>query len=155
MRYAFLYLDADHHRKVPVERVDGDRITIPVFEKVSIVVRVDERDKRALVVFDGDIPRGGLPRSGTQVWQQNVKLLRCQKEHVRKQRPFELCHPHHPRHDTQDGITVLLRRRVLLLPAGRTVLVRYRPDSLEPVYCFTEVMCNDHGHDVTFRNTDY
>ncbi len=151
--YCFTYLHDSPIRKVGVARVNPREIQILLPGDMQRIVKYDERDRRVLVIFDGDIPCNGLPKNGNQICILSETTVSIGRDHVRKGRVFELAHPHPVGADGQIGFTLM--RRVVLLPAGNALVVRYRPDSLAAWYCLLEVAYTGLEVDVTFRNATY
>ena len=149
----FSYLNNDMARKVPFTRLNPSQIVIHIPEYPATIIDYDFRDQRTMLIFDGDIPCNGLPRSADQVAVLSQYPMNVSSFHTRTARTFELPHPHTVWED--GSITVTVSRRVLLLPAGKAILLRYRQDSLAVWYCFVKVTHGENGPIIVFQNTDY
>lgn len=112
-------------------------------------LQIDERDQRTLVVFDGHIPWGGLPKNGTVVFEMRILELCVSEENVRKPNSSEetalwnIC--------DNGKATLSINRHFLLLPKSVACVRRYDNKSLRPIYTFVEV--NEKG--VTWRTSSY
>ena len=148
---------------------DGLSVTLPYFlSQRKYSVDVDPRDRRALFVFDGDTPWGGLPRSAQEIRQEEILTSLVRIENVRKPRKEEEAPPaqmtrqkaevidmKRSRNGTRKVNSIVVVRRFLLLPCGNTLVRRYEKDTLRPIYTMIEVANGKHGLSVTCRNSTY
>lgn len=139
----FTYLHNDQPRKIYGQRIDNT--TLIIFGKIHL--KHDIRDERALVVFDGDIPCNGLPRNSTQIDVLGSRKVFVNKSHIRKPKRYELEHPLGECMNDDNKDFFWLQRRVLLLPAGRATVIRYRPDSL--AVCYSTITVRYENNDVS------
>lgn len=116
---------------------------------------VDPRDQRTLIVFDGHIPWGGLPKSGDVVYISTSVTMGASIQSLRKQNHAE----EEPRlkfastaYSGKGAYAYLdIYRYAFLLPKSVSCIRRYDPRSLRPIYTFIEV--NEKG--VTWRTSSY
>jgi len=148
------YLHDSSQGRTKAERItDGEiTLTLPVVGggRGAYVLPVDVRDMRALVAVDGDLVWGGIPHSATVLSSVELGELRVEAINARKSRLAE----ERPRYQSQkrgfrEYVVLNLKRHFLLLAQSRSVVRRYRADSLSPQYLFIEV---DHGK-VYWRTT--
>lgn len=129
--------------KLQAERISPEEIVIALKDGSHHKIPFDVRDRRALFIFDGDIPCGGLPRNGTQVSILSEQHMPVRPGNKRLKREYELPYPY-------DGI---VRRRVVLLPVGsKTVIVRYRPISMAVWYSIVRVSRHNQEVSVQLNN---
>lgn len=149
---AFCYLYNEAPRLNTFERIDDQLVLFrSMHDEIRLTIPFDVRDQRVLVVFDGDIPWCGLPKAADQVCDEYVGVLHLSANHKRKLREFELQSPFHC---GQEVLT--LRRRALLLPAGKALIMRYRDRSFAGWYSLVRVMrLGEDKVDVEFNNADY
>lgn len=118
-------------------------------------LKVHELDKRALIVFDGDLLFGGLPKNAKVVLTEFRGPISCPEKSVRKGQPhasFEAI----PAYDTRNGKTsVRLWRHFILLKSSTAIVRKYRNDSLSPVYVIIDVRQGKDGHIVEWRTSSY
>lgn len=136
---------------------------IPAFSKATVnadslekyQIAVDPRDQRTLVVFDGHVPWGGLPKGGDFVNVLKSISIKTPVQSLRKQ--------NHREEDSRlkfasaaysgKGAYVYLDiyRYVFLLPKSVSCVRKYDSRSLRPIYTFIEI--NEKG--VTWRTHSY
>ncbi len=113
----------------------------------------DPREKRALIFFDGHLPWGGLPKnSKVTMWGKTIISTPIQS--VRKDRIEEETGPSGKNcpflvDQEKKTMSLWIERYLLYLPKSRSVVRKYRADSLSPIYVMIEV--NEKG--VTWRNS--
>ncbi|MEZ4103912.1 MAG: hypothetical protein R3B60_01345 [Candidatus Paceibacterota bacterium] len=148
----FTYLHNDQPRKIQGSRIDEKSIVI---YSTDIIISHDIRDKRALVIFDGDIPCNGLPRNGVQIAMLGEQGIPVKGNHFRLSKSYEMEHPLAEYFVTNKSY--LLKRRVLLLPAGRLQLCAFIvPSGLAVWYCVIDVSYKNNKPVVLFlRNSSY
>jgi hypothetical protein len=155
----FSYLHEDMVRTYPCRRLDINLIetTLPhpiSRQPITHIVPWNERDQRVLLVFDGDLPFGVLPRSAQQVLQVEMGLLKRQANNVRHRKEGES--PVTYIYTTEDAVvfaTVRLHRRFLLMQSSDTVVCRYHAN-LAPWYAHVGVRkLLDGQATATWRNT--
>lgn len=112
-------------------------------------IRIDPRDKRTLVAFDGDILPGGIPKNGDLIYQHALPGIITEKQRVRKSRSWE-DDPESVDVNQMDAV-LNIERIFLLLPNGRAVVRKYRHDSFSPIYVMIEVGPKE----VIWRNSSY
>lgn len=157
-QHAFGYLYEDHPRRIELTRRDPKTVVLEVPRVIDFgpyVVPYDERDQRVLIVFDGEIPWCGIPRAAGEQLAVVVGELTVDVSHARKPREGELASPYH----IPSGVAktpVPLVRHFVLLPAGRALIMRYRPKSLAGWYSMVEVKkLGPDSVSVDFLNSDY
>ena len=116
-------------------------------------ITVDPRDQRTLVVFDGHIPWGGIPKGGDIVFSSyNIQSICTNVKNMRKPRFEEEARTECFSFQNGSEIAVLpIKRNFLLLPKSTACVRKYRADSLSPIYVMIEI--NEKG--VTWRNSSY
>lgn len=155
---AFCYLYEDFPRMYPYERLDSETVNIklplPDGNECSCMFSYDQRDRRTLVVFDGDIPWCGLPRAGSQQAMLCADTLTGSLGQQRKPKEYELPAPYAvPEKGT---VELTLMRRHLLLPVGNALIMRYRQHSLVGWYSMVKVFRHaDDVVEVDFLTSDY
>lgn len=151
------YLYEDFPRAYPFSRIDGKTVmvSLPVHDgdNREFLVQYDERDRRILIAFDGEVPWCGLPKAATQVHAEVLFTLVAKYAHQRKWHDYELPPPYI---GNTDEVDVTLRRRFLLLSAGNALIMRYRQHSLAGWYSLVRVFRHaDEEVEVDFLTTDY
>lgn len=121
------------------ERTLGEKVSVKLFDNnagVSLPIgdydftsTIDPCDKRTMVIFDGFLVVGCLPKNHRIIRQKVVKHLSVDRENFREPsdyvvRPTYIEYP--------ETVDVVLRRYFILLPSGTAVVFRYRPKSLSP-----------------------
>lgn len=119
--------------------------------KITYQLNVDPRDQRTLVVFDGHIPWGGLPKNGTVVLEIPTLELCVPEGNIRKPNPSEETALWNIWDNGKNEATLSIDRYFILLPKSVSCVRRYDARSLRPIYTFIEV--NEKG--VTWRNSSY
>ena len=155
---AHTYLFNAEPRAYPYSRDNSRTVRLVLPNLVSeeeYVLPYDERDRRALVVFDGDMPWNGLPRNGAVVQRDLLGIVPVGTVHVRKRRTFEEEPPKNLSFADPSEAHLALQRWFLLLPGGAALVRRYRPESLAGQYALVEVMHRAAGAIVTWRNSSY
>ena len=154
---AFCYLFNQAPKVETFLREHQDKVSLslafPITGHRYMPIKYDERDQRALVIFDGEIPWCGLPKAAEQSMVQLSGELVCSSSHQRKPRECELPGPWR---NNGDETLVPIYRRALLLPAGKALILRYRDRSFAGCYSLVTVKrVNEEEVDVEFINTDY
>lgn len=158
---AFLYLFNEAPRLSPINRLDQSRVTIQLpslktAAEQDIELTLDVRDQRVLIIFDGDIPWNGFPRSGHVIRSFSTIPVTKRGDYVRKARSFEEPSPPSVRDLPElNSRELTLNRQFALLPAGTAVIRRYRSDSLAGIYSMVEVFRSGGNASVTWRNSSY
>lgn len=159
---AFCYFHEDTVRMVPLNRGSSELVGLQSSKTsgYGYVLPFDERERRVLIGFDGDVPWCGIPRSGTEIHSELLwsGMLPVRTEaHERKPRPFELPDQRQWVEGALDTAPRLfLKRRFLLLPCGDAFITRYREPSLTAVHCLVRVQRRSNGNtEVTFINASY
>ena len=124
-------------------------------ENVEIVLKnIDQIDHRKLIVFDGHLPWGGLPKNAKLVDRSSF-MISTRKELVRKHGTEEDVGPSGiscPFLDSENKkVHMTIYRYKLLLPKSVSCVLRYDHKSLRPIYTFIEI--NEKG--VTWRTSSY
>jgi hypothetical protein len=115
-------------------------------------LKMDPRDQRTMLVFDGDIPWQGLPK-GAKVIHMKTSELPLNINHMRKDREFE--EPRPESIEYKDGApTLMLRRYVVLMRAGALLFRRYKPEG-SAQYCLVDVTIDGPRSEVTWRTSSY
>lgn len=113
---------------------------------------VDPRDKRTLVAFDGHIPWGGIPKSGSVVGLFKLPLLVTPIQSLRKHKePEEQRYDDYFLYLNATSVFLMINRYFLLLPKSVACVRKYDSKSFRPIYVFIEV--NEKG--VTWRTSSY
>lgn len=158
----FHYLYEDAIGKSEAERTSDQEVRIELPYKLAnrnfeYLLPVDIRDKRTLVVFDGDVLFGGIPRSGNVIQTKFVDIFDVPIENVRMPKENEKKdHLAYSKSNKRDKIILMtIFRHFLLLPAGRAAVRRYRPKSLSPQYTLIDVKIQNGKPVVTWINSTY
>jgi len=133
-------------------------VVIPKLSK-TIEIRyqldIDSRDQRTLVVFDGHIPWGGIPKGGDVVFLRCMGKIEAPIQSIRKVNIAEedsLLKFGGTAYSDMGACAYLgIFRYFLLLPKSVSCVRRYDNRSLRPIYTFIEV--DEKG--VTWRNSSY
>lgn len=122
-------------------------------------LRIDPRDRRTLVVFDGHIPCDGLPKQAKVVLSFPLETLRVSEGNVRQPRPEEEQPLWHVFDDGKNQATICINRYFLLLPKNRIAcLRRYDNKSLRGIYTFIEITDKEvviQPKGITWRTSSY
>lgn len=142
--YAWHYLHNTRQGKVPIDWVNVARATVDLPDLLGVehvyVLERDRRERRTLVVFDGHIPWGGLPKGSSVIFADRLGEVTAAATPVRQQRIEEEACVH--RFSERNGRTYAvldLWRYFVLLPSSRALVRRYHSESLAPQYLFIEV----------------
>jgi len=145
-RFCYHHLQHAIHGKVITRRINnipGEvELTLPNDKIKSYVLRIDARDPRVLVCFDGDIPSGGLPKGSTVLMTLPVvsKLatspITCHVAKVYKQRHRSEDLPRYIITGEQAEQAII--RHFVLLKTGRAIFRKYKA-TLQPVYLIVDV----------------
>lgn len=116
---------------------------------------VNERDQRTLVVFDGELLFGGLPRSATVIQSNPLHIISCPTEAVRKN-PKYFCEAFPKYHEIERRMAIWVNRNFLLLPSCTAIVRKFRNKSLSPIYVIIRVFVNEKGTRVVeWQTTSY
>ncbi|MEK7559756.1 MAG: hypothetical protein AAB522_00430 [Patescibacteria group bacterium] len=144
------YLHGEGFGSVAGEWLENKDFVFSISDRSYCFHIVDPRDQRTLVVFDGHIPWGGLPRGASIVGVIPGTFIRTQKEHVRKPMLWEE-ERLHAFNIKNNRVELFINRYLLLLPKSVACVRRYDSRSLRPIYTFIEV--SEKG--VIWRNSSY
>src|SRR3989344_8544556 len=106
-------------------------------------LQIDPRDKRTLVVFDGCIPWGGLPKAGTVNFSFLLERIAVPIASFRKYRLEE--EPHFndslllENKDFKEYASIRIKRHFLLLPKSIACVQLFDNKSLRPIFTFIEI----------------
>ena len=147
-QHGFCYLYEDHVRIYKFVRESDTHVNIRLPINVELLppgvesplskmfeVPYEIRDKRALVVFDGDLPWSALPQGCAQVAEYTLGYLNRKDTNLKKYKDYEQCSPLEA---TEDGARILLKRRFILLNCGKSLIMRYRQKNIDGWYCMIE-----------------
>jgi hypothetical protein len=145
MREVFCYHSLHNavHGKNEIRRLDDNRIVVYIPETGLYAandygLRIDVRDPRVLVCFDGDIPSGGLPKGSTVI--SSTPFLHGPSCHVAKVYKQRSEYEDKPSYEiSRDTAYQDLHRRFVLLKTGRAIFRKYKDDSLQPKYLIVDV----------------
>lgn len=139
MDKVFHYLHEQAIGTTKIQRIDSQRISFMLSGEDSVrELIVDERDRRAFVVFDGEILCGALPKSATVVHRECIGELLCPMDHLRVTPDY--CLNTRPKYGIKNKMVfVRLTRNFVLLPSCTTVVQKYRNKSLSPLYVVIHV----------------
>lgn len=129
-RYCYHYLHNSQKGKWRTERKDSGLIVVSVSETEQVELKVDVRDIRTLICFEGSIPFGQLPKASSILSFNLLEPLFCSMEHVYKRR-----HPAEepPLYAYVTDIELRYHSRFfILLKTCRAVFRVYRHDTLQP-----------------------
>lgn len=116
---------------------------------------MDPRDERTPFVFEGRLLLGGIQkRTGVQILSESRKCV--PKEQTRKKLNYNVVSPdYYVSKNNPEYVCVCIQRIFLLLPAGLSVFMKFRAESLSPVYVMAETTITEKGGSITFRTTAY
>lgn len=159
-RIVYHYLHESSSGVSTAEWQEGDKkffLSLPALEdgEQNYLLEIDPRDRRTLIVFDGHIPWGGLPKNSKVVLSiESLGFIKTPTENVRRHKNAEECKPfavHRFTDCERKDIHLLLSRHFLLLPKSVSCVRKYDHKSLRPIYTFIEV--DERG--VTWRTSSY
>lgn len=123
-------------------------------------LRVDSRQQANLVVFDGQLPFGALPKRAIVLELQNYtgrlhQQLSCRKEAMRKA-PDYPCVAAPQYVEVGDMEVIDVWRYFILLPSCMAVVRKFRDDSLSPIYVVIDSSYNQEGKGIVeWRTSSY
>ncbi len=129
-----------------VHRNDAKSVSVSFPDELSGEYRIplDEREQRALVVFDGDLLFGALPKKATVVRSISLSQISCPSRSMRKTPVFLYdAVPSYEKNGTR--MQIHISRYFILLPVCTAVVRKYRDKSLSPIYVIIRVCVNNHG----------
>lgn len=137
---------------------DHDRwleIILPWGERIRNLP-VDIRDRRNAVIFEGNIPYGGLPKSATVVLLKQFEIS-AQTAKMRKDPDYPyIAKPDYGICSPKGIATLTIKRYFMLLPSCSAIVVKYRSDSLSPIYVTINSSFNKKGAGVVeWRTSSY
>lgn len=148
------YLHEQAFGTVVAERLDANTVSC-ILGGTEYHLPVNERDQRTLVVFDGELLFGGLPRGATVIQSISLGRISCPSEAMRK-KPEYPCEaaPKYHKEDKKTGIEIF--RHFLLLLSSTTIVRKFRNKSLSPVYVVINISVNNKGTKVVeWQTTSY
>ena len=152
-----------HYRhEKSIGTMDADRIN-PKYVSISFpdevrkkcIVPLDEREQRALIVFDGELLFGALPKKASVVNSFPLVQITCPSRSMRNPPVFSCTAL--PQYIANGPIMNLqISRHFILLPVCTAVVRKYRNKSLSPIYVIIRVFVNNHGTRVVeWQTTSY
>lgn len=142
-RFAYHLLYEQAHGKARIQQINEIQTAV-YLPSSKVTLPIDYRNKNTLVVFDGFVLFGGLPKNTDIVYRSrlndlsvNIKSVRGTKSFLEEEMPDVYCE-----NDSRTGKTEVFAkhwRYFLLLPTCRAVVFRYRPKSLSPQGVVIEV----------------
>ncbi len=148
------YLHEKAFGTTTAKRVDANTVVCRFGDK-EYRIPANERDQRTLVVFDGELLFGGLPRSATVVQSVSLGFISCPAEAMRKspEYPCEALPKYH-KERKKTGIEIF--RHFLFLPSCTAIMRKFRNKSLSPIYTIISVFVNEKGTIVVeWQTTSY
>jgi hypothetical protein len=141
---------------VVASRIDASTIVCELpNEDKEYFLPVDERDQRCLVVFDGDLLFGGLPRSAIVVKSILLDKISCPADSMRKI-PDYPCEATIDYHLEGKDAWIEIFRHFLLLPSSTAIVRKFRNKSLSPIFVTINVSTNEKGtRIVEWQTTSY
>jgi hypothetical protein len=116
-----------------MRRIDDKMVLCHLGDGSTYHINVDVRDRRALVVFDGEVLFGGLPKNATIVHTESIGMIFCREKAMRKESACPCAA--YPKYQYEIGrIGVELSRYFILLPSCKAIVRKYRQKNLSPVY---------------------
>jgi hypothetical protein len=126
--------------------------------KYDYSLSINERDQRALIVFDGELLYGGLPKNAAVLDSFHLPDIYLPSAVMRKN-PEYPCEawPHYVRDDDDDPETAIcIYRHFLLLPSCTAIVRKFRNKSLSPIYTIIRTFVNEKGtRAVEWQTTSY
>jgi len=149
----FHYLFENHPGEGNAVQINNETVGLGLPDLVTYELPVDHRDKRVLVVIDGELLLECIPKAGDCILSVALGELTTNIEHLRRSRFGTPSY----KVDTGKGVAKLqLMRHFLLLTCGNFVFRRFRDKrSLGPMYIFVEVRKDANGASVVWRNSTY
>ena len=138
-----------------LRRIDPKTVLCHLEDGSEYRLNVDERDQRALVVFDGEVLFGGLPKNTTIVHVESIGTIYCPAKQMRKEMMFPyFAFPKY--YDEGAKVGIELQRYFILLPSCVAIVRKYRQKNLMPIYV---LICVHNGQDgkkiVEWQTTSY
>lgn len=115
----------------------------------------DDRDQRALILFDGDILWQGLPKSADEVYCEYVQHTFRPYAHVREHRECEESMPAQSVSENAHGRTLRIMRHAILMPAAIACVRRYRHENITARYSLITVRKAGANTEVEWTNSSY
>jgi len=135
-RYCYHHLSGSIHGKLLTKRIDDGNISLSFADR-DYELRVDARDKRVLVCFDGAIPWGGLPLGSTVLLCSLLPELSCHISDVYQKRSI---YEENSSYELDGMRAVQCQCRFfVLLRSCRAVFRKYKIDTLQPKYLIVDV----------------
>lgn len=129
----FQYLHESAIDTQVVRRIDEKTVSFRLEDGSVYRINVDVRDRRALVVFDGEILFGGLPKNASVVHAESLGAIFCREKAMRRELACSCAA--YPKYQYEIGrIGIELCRYFILLPSCKAIVRKYRQKNLAPVY---------------------
>jgi len=162
---AFHYLVESASGVTPVKRIDSENIEVtlgihsalesPLCE-LAVSLHLDERDRRVLVVIDGELLWESIPKNADCIYSETLGNLYTNTHHLREPRFGEPSYNIIEMEDRKLGC-LTIKRHFLLIPSGCNFLFRRVRDlrSLGPTYVMGVVRRSDSKDNVMWINSSY
>lgn len=151
----FTYLHNSARKVVPYERVNEEMIQLDLPSGECIEIELNSKDRRIPLIIDGLLLLGGISkRSRFQILDEfEISISQTQ---MRKKPDYVTVHPYYyASGKNSKHMCVCVQRIFALLPAGLSVFMKFRAESLSPVYVMAETTITEKGGSITFRTTAY
>lgn len=139
MEYAYCYVNR-LRLKLEYKRTDARNISLSIDPQVY-ALPFDERDTRTLIVFDGRLPYGGLPKGASIIHVEGLPRLVTKHSNFRPAGEYEDEHLPYTRHYAAGGaVTGIYQNRFFVLaPTTKVLFVRFRDRSLFPIFVSADI----------------
>lgn len=148
------YLHEQAFGTTVAERIDVNTVRC-ILGNSEYNLSVNERDQCTLVVFDGELLFGGLPRGATVIQSVSLDSIFCPTDAMRKN-PEYPCDAVPKYHKEDKRTSIEIYRHFLLLLSSTTIVRKFRNKSLSPIYVIINVSVNRKGTRVVeWQTTSY
>ena len=118
---------------VRAKRIDDKTIKFTLDDGNMYAMSHDHRDRRALVVFDGELLFGGLPKNAQIICYESLGAIYRNHADIRKNVGYPcVALPKYQYDDDHTGIELF--RYFILLPSCHAIVRKYRQRNLSPIY---------------------
>ena len=150
------YLHESQKGAIEVSRLSSTKIVCLMPGGLTeYALDVDERDQRALIVFDGELVYEGLSKNHRVVLSEPLSLKKCPTGQMRKVPDYQcLGAPEYIKINEKE-MAIKIYRHFILLPSGAAFVRKYRHKGLVPFYVWIDVQMGKHGPVVEWRTTRF
>ena len=135
------------------ERISSSQVLCVLPDGFRYRIYVDERDKRTLIVFDGELLYGGLPKNAKVIQSLPLDSLLRRNNYVRNNPDYPCSMPAYDL--GLEDVSIKIYRHFVLLPSCLAAVRKFRDANLSPIYVFITVVRGKKGPIVEWRTTSY